>query len=133
MATRKEKPILVYCGVCLFVGLLVGFLTGRSVTVDSNLREAASGSAHFTWVAPTENVDGSPLEDLAGFTLQCWNQSGQLAFTQVINDPSATSYSADNLPTGVYHCAVAAINTQGLESSLSNMVVKLVSPGDSGQ
>jgi hypothetical protein len=87
----------------------------------------ATGSANFRWLPPTENIDGTPLIDLAGFVIRCWNQSGQLALTRIVDDPLTQNYVADDLRPGVYHCAVAAVNQQGVESGLSNVVAKLVS------
>jgi hypothetical protein len=125
--TRIVVPLL--CVFFLLAGLIAGFYLGQSTSKEIPATALATGSTQFRWLPPTENIDGSPLTDLAGFVIRCWNQSGQLALTRVVDDPSANDYVADNVRPGVYHCAVAAVNQQGTESGLSNMVAKLVPSG----
>lgn len=85
-----------------------------------------TGSATLSWQPPTENVDGSPLTNLAGYRVvwgtsqNALNQSAQLA------NPGLTSYVIENLAAGTWYFAVRAYNSDGLESALSNVVSKTI-------
>ncbi len=106
--------------------LILGFIAGRYSNSVMAPGPQPVGSATLTWVAPTQNVNDSPLTDLAGYVIRCWSQSGQLAETRYLDNPLATTYTIDNLVPGIYHCAVSAVNENGVESALSNIVVKIV-------
>jgi hypothetical protein len=88
----------------------------------------ATGTATVTWVAPTQNVDGSPLTDLAGFKLYHHNTiTGVPSATPIIiNDPFATSYVVTGLSTGNRHFAMKAFNTAGVESIITLTVMKTI-------
>lgn len=51
------------------------------------------GSVTLNWQAPTENTDGTPLTDLAGFRIYA-HGPGEVTFQQVadINSPGVTSF-----------------------------------------
>ncbi len=95
--------------------------------VLSPIRQARlNGSTIVTWTAPIENEDDKPLKSLAGFLIHCWTQNGQYSNSIYVEDPAATRYEVKNLPPGNYKCAVTAIDTEGEESALSNIVAKTV-------
>ncbi|MDH3642435.1 MAG: hypothetical protein OES38_10090, partial [Gammaproteobacteria bacterium] len=50
-----------------------------------------NGVLSLTWVAPTENVDGSPLTDLAGYKIYYGDSSRSYLTPTVVNDATATS------------------------------------------
>ena len=83
-----------------------------------------SGPTTLTWTAPTEDENNEPLIDLAGFNIHCWTDQFTNSFH--IDDPETTSYVIEDLAPGTYYCAVSAINADGLESVLSNLVTKTV-------
>ncbi len=110
----------------LLLALVIGYVAGRYSDPVIAPGPLLVGSTTLTWVAPTQNVNESPLTDLAGYVIRCWNQSGQLAEKRYTDDPSATTYTIDNLVPGIYHCAVSAVNKDGVESALSNIVPNIV-------
>jgi hypothetical protein len=79
------------------------------------------------WQAPTQNVDGSPLDDLAGYIVywgtQSRNYTGVGGGSFTINSPSTTQWEA-NLAPGAYYFALKAFDTDGNESAYSNEVLK---------
>jgi len=83
-------------------------------------------SITLSWTAPTEYENNEPLTDLAGYIIHCWTETGQYTNTIYVNDPSITSYEIEKLWPGTYSCAVAAIDEDGDESALSNVVAKSV-------
>lgn len=84
------------------------------------------GSATLSWTKPTQNIDGTPLVDLAGYRVYYGNDPSNL--DQRLELPSAdlTSVSVEELRSGTYFFAVKAFNTSAMESALSEVVWKTI-------
>lgn len=124
MMTRTLRTIgwlLVSAGM-----IAVAYFGARSTILSDHPGTSGSGTATLTWIAPTANEDDSPLTDLAGYVIHCWTASGVHLDPVYVQDPTATSHSVKDLAPGRYHCAVAAINSHGTESELSNMMSRTV-------
>jgi chitodextrinase len=74
-------------------------------------------SVTLAWDAPTTNVDGSPLTNLAGYWLYYGTSSG--VFTTNVNIGNATTYTISNLPYGTYYFSVKAYNSNNNFSDYS--------------
>jgi len=88
-----------------------------------------TGSVTLSWTAPTQNTDGSPLTDLAGYRIYYGTSPGN--YTQqpiVIDNPGLTSYVVDNLAAGTYYFVSTSVNLQGIQSDYSNVATKTVTP-----
>jgi hypothetical protein len=83
-----------------------------------------TGSATLSWVAPTENTDGTTVTDLAGFRIYYGTNAAALTQTIDVPEPSVTTYVIGNLAADTYFFAVAAYTTTGTESALSNIASK---------
>jgi hypothetical protein len=79
------------------------------------------GTASLTlrWNAPTQNVDGSPLTDLAGYRIYYGTASGDYTETIEINSAGVTSYMLEHLAPGRYFLAMTSVNADALESDYS--------------
>ena len=86
----------------------------------------ATGSATLSWVAPTENIDGTVLINLAGYRIYYGTTAD--AMTQEIDVAGAdsTSYVVDGLAPGTYYFAVTAYSSSGTESTDSNLGIKTI-------
>jgi hypothetical protein len=84
---------------------------------------AVVGPVALSWVAPTENVDGTALTDLAGYRIYYGNTSRSYSEMVQVGDPAATSHTL-NLASGDYYIAMTALDAAGNESSYSNEVIK---------
>ena len=82
-------------------------------------------NATLSWVPPTQNVDGTPLTDLAGFRVLYGQTVGQ--YTQTLNLPSPTMSTVviEGLGAGTWYFIVKAVNAAGAESDFSNVVSKV--------
>jgi hypothetical protein len=78
---------------------------------------------NLSWVAPTENVDGTPLTDLAGYRIYYGDDSQSYPNATDINDANATNFAL-TVPSGSYYVAMTALNLSGNESAYSNEVLK---------
>jgi hypothetical protein len=86
-------------------------------------RDAHAAQATLSWVAPTTNVDGTPLTDLAGYKIHYGTASGN--YSSAINVGNTTTSAVSNLNDGAtYYFAVTAYDTSGMESAYSNEVSK---------
>ena len=77
------------------------------------------------WVAPTENVDGTPLTDLASYRIYYGLFSRSYTDQVAVNNSAATSFSVA-VPGGTYYVAMTAIDGEGNESGYSNEIQRVV-------
>jgi len=83
--------------------------------------------ADISWTAPTQNVDGSPLTDLAGFKLYVRVEGGPYGAGIDIAGATRTSYQFVKPPDGQrYYFAMTAYNALGEESVKTNEVSKVM-------
>ena len=84
-------------------------------------------TATLSWIAPTENTDGTPLTDLDGFKVQ-WGQAqgGPYPSEVDIADETATTADIRPLAAGTWFFVTKAYNAIGIESDLSNEASKSV-------
>ncbi len=102
-----------------------GATTSRSIVV--NRESGQTGSATLSWTAPTLRTDGSPLTNLAGYTVFYGRMSGTYDYQIDINNPGILTYIVENLVSGEWYFALAAYDSQGLESDRSNEVLREIS------
>lgn len=82
------------------------------------------GTALVSWTAPTTNVDGSPLLDLAGFKVAYGTSSDALTQTALVDDNTRRSFTVQSLTPGTWFFSVRSFNTQQAESDDSNIAQK---------
>jgi hypothetical protein len=97
-------------------------LPAFSVTVLA----VASGSATLSWTPPTQNTDGSPLTNLAGYRIYWGTAPGNYTSSVTLTNPGLSSYVVSSLAPGTYYFVVTARNSTGVESVLSNMASKTI-------
>ncbi len=91
---------------------------------------ASSAEVTLTWTAPTQNEDGTPLTDLAGYNIYygC-SASGDYPQTLSVPDPNATSVVVTGLPNATECYFVAtAYNVPGEESQYSGEATVTTQP-----
>jgi hypothetical protein len=97
-----------------------GSLQANLAAFSIEVQQSANGSATVSWTPPTTRTDGSPLTDLAGFTLRYGNSAGNYPNTINISNPGVTTYRVENLARGTYYFVIAAYDSNDLESSYTN-------------
>ncbi len=101
---------------------------------SSSNGNGSSHSATLTWDAPTTNVDGTPLTDLAGYKVYYGTPSHNytsvvnvgMASCQTTNGKTECTYTVEGLTPGTYYFAVTAYDTEGDMSVYSNEVSKTI-------
>jgi hypothetical protein len=86
-----------------------------TITVTNDAAVAGSGVASLQWGQPVSKVDGSVLDDLAGYRIAYGRSADDLDHSIFINDPTQTSYDFATLASGTWYFAVMAVNANGLE------------------
>jgi len=94
-----------------------------SITVVGNV---GKGVASLRWELPPSKVDGSPLNDLAGYRILYGRHSNDLDHSVFISDAATTSWEIDSLGEGVWYFAVSAINASGLEGPPTTVASKSI-------
>ncbi len=84
------------------------------------------GSATLSWYPPTENGDGSYLEDLAGYRIYYGRSAKKLDRAITIDNPGLTRYVVENLSPARWHFAMTSVNSRGVESKRSETVSKKI-------
>jgi hypothetical protein len=77
------------------------------------------------WQPPTQNVDGTPLTDLAGFIVYWGSTSRNYTGSQPINSATATEWEV-TLGEGEYYFALTALDSDDNESGYSNEILRLI-------
>jgi len=116
----------------LFLGRteVPGLTAGRrvSVTGTAGTTTPTSGTATVSWVAPTENSNGTALTNLAGYTVYYGTDASTLSQGQSVKvaNPAALSYTVSGLASGTWYFAVASYTTGGQASALSAVSSKTI-------
>jgi hypothetical protein len=80
------------------------------------VEQAGPSSFTLSWTPPTQNEDGTPLTNLAGYRIYYGTTSGQYSEEVPLQSPGLTSYVIDNLTAGKYFLAMTSVNSSGMES-----------------
>jgi hypothetical protein len=97
--------------------------SGSSTTTAPPTSTTTSSSVvTLGWVAPTQNSNGTPITDLAGYKIHYGTASQDYTQVVSITNPSLSRYVLDSLPSGTYYFAISSYNSQGLESPLSGEI-----------
>lgn len=81
-----------------------------------------TGTFKLSWVAPTQNTDGSALTDLAGFWIYSAANGSALGKLVQIKSAATTSTELSGYGPGSYQFAMSAYNAAGTESALTQAV-----------
>ena len=97
---------------------------GGGVSVPVN--QVGFGSATLSWTPPTQNTDGSPLTDLAGYKFYWGTTPGIYPNMVMTNNPGITIYVIENLEPGTYEFVATAFNAAGVDSAYSGTSTKTI-------
>ena len=112
----------------------VGQFTNVRITVTDGAAQAslaafgievtqiALGSVTLSWTPPTTNVDGSPMTDLAGYRIYYGRSAGTLDQSVRVSNAGMTRFVVDNLSPATWYFSMTAVNSAGIESTLSGVV-----------
>jgi hypothetical protein len=100
-------------------------LAAFSITVTAT--PVTPGTATVSWVAPTENVNGTALTDLAGYNVYYGTNSASLNEKAAVSNAGSTAYTVNGLTSGTWYFAVTSYTSGGVESARSPLSSKTIS------
>jgi hypothetical protein len=124
----QGTPTAAYVGTYANITIRVsdGIATTSLPAFAIAVNQIGVGNATVSWTPPTQNVDGTPLTNLAGYRVMYGTNAANLTQVVQIPNPGTTVHVVENLTSGTYYFAVKAYNTVGAESDLSNMSSKTI-------
>ena len=113
-----------------YAGITIAVSDGRSAArlgpFSISVTDVGSGSATLSWSAPTQNSDGTPLLNLAGYEIRYGLSRDDMSMVVSLPNPSLDIYVIENLTSGTWYFAVAALNSTGVTSPLSDIASKTI-------
>ena len=95
---------------------------------DEVVSSSKTGVATILWLPPTENTDGTVLNDLAGYVIYYGTADDSLTESVTINSPGVSSYTIENLDNNtVYYYAITSVNSSNIQSGYSRIASKRTS------
>jgi hypothetical protein len=85
-----------------------------------------TGTAELSWSPPTQNSDGTPAIDLAGYRVYYGQDPQALGYSASLTGAQVTQYLITGLQPGTWYFAVAAVAANGIESELSEIGSKTI-------
>jgi hypothetical protein len=86
----------------------------------------AATTVTLLWTAPSENMDGSKLDDLKGFIIYYGKESGEYTERLDIPFPDSDSYVITNLTHDRWYFVMTSYNSLNIESDYSDEVSKII-------
>ncbi|HZL94724.1 MAG TPA: putative Ig domain-containing protein, partial [Vicinamibacterales bacterium] len=88
-------------------GIIISVTDGAASTAlpafGITVQATATGSATLSWQSPTQNEDGSPLTNLAGFKVYWGTSPGTYPNSALLTNPGLTTYVVGNLVAGTHY------------------------------
>jgi hypothetical protein len=81
-------------------------------------------SAQLSWLIPSTRADGTALalSDLAGYEIYYTTDDPAVSGVFTVSGGASAAYTAGNLKAGNYYFTIAAVDSSGLKSAMSNLV-----------
>ena len=126
---RRIKTMVMGLGLTALAGCNFDYDSHSGVqgVVGQSGAATAIGTAELAWQMPTENTDGTPLTDLAGYTVVYGPTAGSMDSRVQLTDIDSTSYVIRGLGQGTWYFAVLSYTVSGANSALSNIASKTIS------
>jgi hypothetical protein len=91
-----------------------------------SVADISTGSATLDWTTPTQNTNGTPLVNLAGYRIYYGTSSSNLNQTVQINNPSVNTYMLNGLAPGIWYFSMVDYTSDGTESAFTNSASKTI-------
>jgi hypothetical protein len=99
-------------------GSLAAALAPFAITVANASRQSVT----LNWTAPTQNIDGTALTDLAGYKIFYGTGSRQYSTTLVLAGAGNNSVVIEDLTQGTWYFSLQSYNNAGVVSDFANEV-----------
>jgi Putative Ig domain len=113
-----------YAGIAISV--TDGTSTASLAAFAIDVVPTATGTATVSWAPPSQNVDGSPLTDLAGFRVYYGKARDSLTERLDVPNSGLTTIVVENLTPATWYFGVRAYSATNIESDLSAVANKTI-------
>lgn len=114
----QGTPTAAHVGV--YRGITIQVTDGSSFSTlppfDIEVVAVGLRSVTLSWLPPTQNEDGTPLTDLAGYRIRYGNSSGSYSTTVSLDNPGLATYVVEGLVPNRYYFVMSSYNRLGVES-----------------
>ena len=123
----RTKNIALALGLLVLAGCSFDYDTPSGLQGPVGQASTGSGSstragtAELAWEMPTQNTNGTPLTDLAGYTIVYGTSPGLLDRSIQLTDTGTTSYVVTGLGQGTWYFAIMSYTSSGATSTLSSV------------
>ncbi|HEU5135138.1 MAG TPA: putative Ig domain-containing protein [Steroidobacteraceae bacterium] len=124
--TPGQHDVGIYESISIAVADQSQQTAGAAFSITVSGGEAGAGVASLRWETPPSKVNGSPLDDLAGYRILYGHDSDDLDHSVIIDNPSTNSYEFTSLPSGVWYFTVVGVNASGLEGPPTTVATKSI-------
>ncbi|MEO8062080.1 MAG: putative Ig domain-containing protein [Pseudomonadota bacterium] len=100
--------------------------TAKTSAFEITVLSASTGVASLQWEIPGSKLDGSPLDNLAGYHILYGRSADDLDHSVFVEGSSVTTYEISALDPGIWYFAVAAVNANGLEGPPTTAAMKSI-------
>jgi hypothetical protein len=102
-------------------GASIGSPSSATITIsdDDVAPPPPTGIATLSWTPPTERIDGSVLDDLAGYEVHFGQSETNLDRVIVLDNAGLSSYVVEELGSGTWYFAMTAVDGEDRRSALS--------------
>jgi len=108
------------------ITITVADATHQTTSAPFSITVQGPSAAHLVWRKPDMRVDGSTLDDLAGYRIVYGRDPEDLNHSIFIADPNQVSYDFDTLAKGAWYFAVIALTADGLEGPPTVPAMKMI-------
>jgi hypothetical protein len=119
--TLTGKPSAADIGT--YRGIVLSVSDGQNKTslppFDIEVPAIGSRVVTLSWLPPTENEDGSPLTDLAGYEIAYGRQPRLYSSRIDVRNPGVTTYVVSGLVPGAYYFAMFSYTENNVRSRVS--------------
>lgn len=77
------------------------------------------GSATLSWTPPTQNTDGSAVQNLGGYNIYYGASTTAMTNKIQVTNAGLTSYTVSGLTSGTHYFGISAYTSAGVESDLA--------------
>jgi hypothetical protein len=88
--------------------------------------QSTNNAATLSWTPPTQNTDGTPLVNLAGYRIYYGTSASAMTTVIQIKSAGASTYTVTNLTPATWYFSVKAYTAANTESSFSSTVSKTI-------
>jgi hypothetical protein len=109
----------------IVIGVSDGKASASLAAFSITVAAAPTQSITLNWTPPTQNVDGTPITDLAGYKVFYGNASRQYVYNISINGGSVTSAVVEGLASGTtWYFSMKSVTSAGAESDYTGEVTR---------